>query len=168
MSGGEYYAHPFMEVRSNIHYNTKTAACLLQVEKDVKNRASCVIKVKIIGIAVALNEAVEGPLFSSTYSIEFLNDIVDKVHNAFRVTQKAGDIPCIINWAEVNAQGGRKSTVYLIYSKVSEGRPWVVASFSNKHTGTGRVSFLAVVPSDVGQVIEACQDNDEDLVLEIV
>jgi len=166
MSGPDTYTHPFMLSRSHRYY-TKTAPCILRVERVSNNNTSwCVMRIKKVGTVTVLDEAVEGPLFSSTYSIEYLNELVDKAHRKAGITPEKGEVPCIINWADVNGPSGR-STVFVIYSKVGNSKPWVVASFSNKYIGSGRVSFLAVLPSDLGLVIETCQSNDEELVFEV-
>ena len=159
MAPAEYYTHPFMvqEDRRGA-YSSYTAPCLLKVSGG----STCSITVKIGRTVKAVDEAVEGPLFASTYSTEYLDKLVEKVHKQSPLHGEG--LPCIVNWA-IAKHWNREYIAYIIYTKLSGQTPWVIASLTNKpYTRNGRrVGFLAIVPADAGITIESCRVDGGEL-----
>lgn len=156
-------------------YITKTVPCYLRVRvthTSDPNLDYCNIHViQLKSKKVDILKSVEGQFFSSTYSIKFLNETIDNVHSMTNSSEKYKEedwTPCILNWAEVSVHGRSRYRIYMIYSKIEEGKPWIATSFTSKHIADGfRVGFMAILPQDLGHMLEHCVKRNGNLILEV-
>ena len=159
--------------KHGLQYITKTAPCYLRVSHtSISNQEYCNIHViRLRTIRIDILKSVEGQFFSSTYSTEFLNEIIDNVHSKIDSTKKYKEedwIPCILNWAEISIHGRSYYRIYIVYSRINDGKSWIATSFTSKHVANGlRVGFMAVLPQDSGYILEHCARRNGNLVFEV-
>jgi len=169
-----FYNHPFIISRERV--TTKTALGLLSLMNDRQDEDDyCTIKIKIIKTLTVFNSLVEGPIHSSTLEINVLNKLIDVIMSkagmdVYTTKESCHNIPSLVNWMDVKDKqyGGGNYRVYIIYSKIVDGQPWLISSIYNKYTNAGfRIGFYAVIPSHCAIFLYKCIFNKNNLIFEI-
>lgn len=150
-----YYNHVFLKISSE----TITKFGLLDLSI---NNSQCTVTISGIKTEKIIDTIIESPLHSSTYSIEFLDKLIDRLSTRGNITTETlkyhDKLPVLINWLEIDSE-----IIYIVYAKIGDEKPWILASsypYPNNIDRRIKAGFLIILPQSIAQKIKSACLSD--------